>query len=393
MRGIEQRLDLLGKKGMVFGVERTRAILNGLGSPDDRLKIIHIAGTNGKGSTAEYIANILFAAGRNTGVYTSPAVYDIREQYRINGGDADENLLRDSFAAVLNTEAGREATRFEVETAAAVYAFAQAGCEYAVLECGMGGLSDATNAVNGKEIAVITSISLEHTKFLGDTVKKICAQKAGIIKNCPAVVSALQPPEVLEFFGQKGAIFPDIPQILNNNGTSFLYGGEEYALSMCGAAQPYNASLAIKAAEILKIDGRFYSAVQNAKLPGRNELINKNGATYWLDGAHNPASVAMLCQSLKGTRPTVIYGCLSDKDVDKCVKGLAAVAKRLIAVQPDSPRAMDIDRIYSTCKKYFCSAERADSVAEALEKADGSPVAVCGSFTLLKEAKQWIEKR
>lgn len=393
MRGIEQRLDLPGKKGMVFGVERTRAILNELGSPDEKLKIIHIAGTNGKGSTAEYIANILFASGKSVGVYTSPAVYGMQEQYRINNADTDESLLCDSFAAVLNTKAGREATRFEIETAAAVFAFAEAGCEYAVLECGMGGLADATNAVNAKEVAVITSISLEHTKFLGDTVKKICAQKAGIITNCPAVVSALQPPEALEFFIQKGAIFPDNPQILNEDGTSFLYGGEEYTLSMRGAAQPYNAALAIKTAEILKIDGRFYSAVQNAKLPGRNEIIIKNGATYWLDGAHNPASVAMLCESLKHTRPTVIYGCLSDKDVDKCVKMLAGVAVRLIAVQPDSPRAMDMEKIYSTCKKYFGSAERAGNVAEALDITDGSPVVVCGSFTLLKEAKQWIEKR
>ncbi len=389
----ERRLERLNKRGMDFGTERTRAILDELGSPDEKLKIIHVAGTNGKGSVTAYIGSIICSSGDKVGTFTSPAVYGVKEQYRINGKEVDSWVSEYCFNAVFATQAGKNATRFEVETAAALYMFARENCKYAVIECGMGGLYDATNAVNKKEIAVITSVSLEHTKYLGDTLEKICVQKAGIIKDCPAVVSSFQPPEVAESFKGRGAIFADEPEILNKDGTSFLYGGERYTLEMCGAAQPYNAALAFKVAELLKIDKRFYGAVGGVSLPGRNEIIKAGGKTYRLDGAHNPAGIAVLCKSLRGAYPEIIYGCLSDKDVGGCVKQLAEVAGSLTAVQSDSPRAMDIESIYAACKKYFNRAVCADGIAEALEKADGNFIVVCGSFTLLKEAKQWIEKR
>ena len=146
----------LSGRGMDFGTERTRKILNALDCPDKKLKIIHIAGTNGKGSVAEYITRILIAAGKKVGTFTSPAVFDYLEQFRINGEPIDKELYARAFGQAAKCANG--ATQFEVETAGALYAFALAGCEYAVVECGLGGTYDATNAIFRKEVAVIASI-------------------------------------------------------------------------------------------------------------------------------------------------------------------------------------------------------------------------------------------
>ncbi|MDE7453035.1 MAG: hypothetical protein K2N22_01350 [Clostridia bacterium] len=380
MNGIFEKINSTRSNGFNFGVERTRAILDGLQSPDKKLKIAHIAGTNGKGSTAEYLTEILIAAGKKTGTFTSPEVYGYFGQFRVNGKPLEEEFLADCFSRAYEIGSRIGATPFEIETAGALLAFAESGCEYCVLECGLGGLTDATNAVEKKEVAVITSISLEHTAYLGDTVEKICAQKAGIIKNCPAVVSSLQPEEAKRFFKKLGAIFAP---------------PSGYKLKMLGEAQPYNAGAAAKAAEILGIEQKFIKAgIENACLAGRLEVI-KTDRTYILDGAHNPQSFENLAAFLKnyGAKDnTVIFGCLSDKDADKCLALIKDCADGIIAVTPDSYRAMDGDKIYALCKKHFKNAERADGVRAALEKAVSGTVTVCGSFTLLKQARDRILK-
>lgn len=389
-------LDGLSVRGMDFGLERTRALLDGLGAPDKKLKIIHIAGTNGKGSTAEYLTQILLAAGKTVGTFTSPAVYDYFEQFRVNGKNIGENLFAEAFGAALNIADG--ATRFEVETAGALYAFALAGCEYAVVECGLGGLYDATNTICNKEIAVITSVSLEHTAILGGDLLSICRHKAGIIKNCPAVVNALQTGEALAYMRGKGAQIADKPiEIINSdiNGQAFTYGGKRFETQMAGIAQPYNAATAIEAARQLKIsENAIYAGVKAAKLYARLEVIKANGNIYILDGAHNPASFAPLADFLEsfGGADIAVYGILSDKDIDCNLFALKPHICKLYAVTPNSPRAMDAGKVKATCAKYNIPAEAYESVSAALERAQGT-VAVCGSFTILKEAREWIEKR
>lgn len=392
MKDILNRLAALDKRGMIFGTETERKMLNALGSPDKKLKIVHVAGTNGKGSTCAYLANILRLNGKRTGVYTSPAVFDFSEQYSCD--NLSGQILKDSFNAVLSLGECKNATRFEAETASAIYAFALAGAEYAVLECGMGGKYDATNAVGKKELAVITSVSLEHTAYLGKTLKEICAQKAGIIKNCPAVVSPYQAPEALSFFKGLGAKFPDPPEI--TEGSGFFYGGEYFECGIGGAVQPYNAALAIECAKTLGFNDTkiLQNAIKSTRLAGRFELLRARNRTFILDGAHNPSSIEELCKSLNGVKnPAIIYGCLSDKDIGNCVKPLAKISDKAVAVQPESPRAMNIEIIYKTLKTYFKQAERAASVSAALESLADENIVVCGSFTLLKEAKSWIEKR
>lgn len=384
-----ERLKTLSSKGIHAGTQVTRTILDNLGSPDKNLRIIHIAGTNGKGSTAEYITQILVAAGKRVGTFQSPAVYDYFEQFRIDGEPIKSGVLEKYFSEALTAADGLDATAFEVETAGVIHAFKSEGCEYAVLECGMGGRDDATNAVEKKELTVITSISLEHTAYLGNTLKEICENKAAIIKNCPAVVNALQDEEVLNYFKERGAVIANPVAV---------FAGKQYKLQMAGEYQPYNAACAIAAARLLKIDETsIYMGVNSAFLPARVQFFKAKNATYILDGAHNPAAFAPLAGVLKEEKRVkcVIFGCLSDKDADGNVRALAGTADRIIAVKPKSPRAMDIEKITAACRRYFKDVTKEESVERALAaaSANGEVVAVCGSFTILKEAKEWIEKR
>lgn len=388
----------LNKKGMVFGTQAERSLLDRLGSPDDGLKIIHIAGTNGKGSTAEYITRILVAAGVRTGTFTSPQVESYGDMFRVDGEPLEEDKLAAYLGAAYDAAQGG-ATAFEVETAAAIYAFFKEGCRYAVLECGLGGREDATNAVNKKEMAVITSIGLEHTAVLGNTLNSICSHKSGIIKNCPAVVCALQEEEVKSYFKSLGAIFADRQFKINDislGGVRFTYGGGEYFTPAYGAEQAYDAATAIEVALQLKIpQNAIHSGISRYNLAGRLQIIKSGGNTYILDGGHNPQAVKPLKALLSEFGPqntTLIYGSLSDKDIEGNLSILSGCANKVFAVRPNSPRAMDLNKILNTCRRFFGDVAPSASVSEALENAGGA-VAVCGSFTLIKEALDWINKR
>lgn len=369
----------LGKSGMNFGVERTRRLLDSLGCPDKKLKIIHVAGTNGKGSVAEYITQILIAAGKRTGTFTSPAVYDYFEQFQVDGKPIGGELYAEAFERALFCADG--ATQFEVETAGALYAFALAGCEYAVVECGLGGTYDATNAVINKEVAVITSIGLEHTAILGDSLADICRHKAGIIKNCPAIVSGYNPSEALKYFKSLGA----------------TVAGKFDNPPMCGEAQRYNAGLAAEAARLLKIDETsIYMGVNRARLGGRCEILpKKDGTVYVLDGAHNPAAFQPLAELIKDKYGTaeVVYGSLSDKNVRANLEIIKTFSSSVSLVPCDSPRNIDMKKLKEECVSLGICAGEFENIPAALENLHGKVIVVCGSFTLLREAKRWIEKR
>lgn len=372
-----------------FSTAPTRKILDGLGCPDNKLKIIHIAGTNGKGSTAEFFTRILIAAGKKTGTFTSPEVYSFYDQFRIDGTPLTSEVFGKYQAQALKFAEG--ASEFEINTATAISAFAGEGCEWAVIECGMGGKTDATNAILKKELAVITSISLEHTEYLGNTVEEICAQKAGIIKDCPAVINAYQIDEVKEFF--KDYKFADKIKAVREKW--FFYGDKVFNLKAAGLLQCFNAACAIEGARILGIDERAISeGVRSCYPRGRLEKFEIDGREYILDGAHNPAAFLPLKYYLSSRKfkRTVIFGCLGDKDIDGNLSGLDA--DEIIAVACPSPRARTLDDTFGHCRKFFGNmTRRAESVSKALDMADGDTVVVCGSFTTLKEALEWIEKR
>jgi dihydrofolate synthase/folylpolyglutamate synthase len=400
----ENIIDIIKKyevKGSKFGLERTRNLLNALGSPDDNLKIIHVAGTNGKGSLCEYVSQILLAAGKRVGTFTSPEVYCYGEKFKINCDQIPDEKLKEylSYVYTLSLKFEDKPTAFEIETATALYAFFKEGCEYAVVECGMGGLNDSTNAINKKQVAAITSVSLEHTAVLGKTISEICSQKAGIIKNCPAIVSAFQADEGLKFFSKLSVKFAgeglSVIKICED-GQEFLYDGESYKIKMFGLAQAYNASVAIEVARALGIKLPYIKAgLERAQLSGRIEKIKRGGTTYILDGSHNPASFAPLLECVQNSTlsKTLVFGCLSDKDVDSIAKMLGEQFKKSYVFAPPSYRAMDGQKIYGTFSKYIKDTTLCKSVSDALAKANDELVVVCGSFTLLKEAKEWIEKR
>ena len=369
-----------------FSTAPTRAILDALGSPDSKLKIIHIAGTNGKGSTAEFFTRILISAGKKTGTFCSPQVYSYYDQFKVNGNELAPEVFESYRARAERVSAG--ASEFEIDTAAAFSAFAEEGCEYAVVECGMGGLNDATNAILKKELAVITSISKEHTEYLGNTLTEICTQKAGIIKNCPAVINAHQSEEVKEFF--KGFLFADKIEKVFDGG--FIYDGKTFELSAAGCLQPYNAACAIEGARLLGIDeDSIFKGIKESKPRGRLERFEANGKTYILDGAHNPEAFEPLSNYLKDGKLTIIFGCLNDKDIDGNLSHLKA--DEIIAVRCPSPRTRSAEEVAAHCRQFFKNVKKAESVASALQKANAEEVVVCGSFTILREALEWIEKR
>lgn len=402
------------------GTAVTRKILDNLGSPDEALKIIHIAGSNGKGSTAEFFTQILIAAGKRVGTFTSPAVYDFYEQFRIDGKAMPEELAEKYFERAQSASEGLSPTDFELQTAGVLLAFKEEGCEYAVIECGMGGLNDATNAINRKELAVITSVTCEHIDYLGADIAGICAHKAGIIKNCPVVVNALQTDEVKKYFADLGATFAcrftDNAQSDNVSGdktsNEFWYAGRQYELSTYKYAQMYNAATAIEGAEILGIEQEaIFEGLRRALPLGRLEVIERGGKTYVLDGAHNPQAFEPLRAYLNGSSVnsdndpvqrakrfmrandvTVIYGCLKDKNVHGNLRCLEGLARQIIAVECPSLRTVGLEDTAMACKLHFPRVDVAESVSEALAKADTKTVVICGSFTILKEAKKWIEK-
>jgi dihydrofolate synthase/folylpolyglutamate synthase len=334
------------------------------------------------------------------GTFTSPEVYSYAEKFLVNGKPLEESKLKTylSEAYTIAQNMDDKPTAFEIETAAALYAFLKEGCEYAVVECGMGGLSDSTNAIHKKVLAVISSISLEHTSILGNTIPKICMQKAGIIKDCPAVVNGLQTEEAFAYFKKLGVKFAQGVKILSGNlrGQTFLYGGEEYSINMLGSAQAYNAATAIEAAKSLGIRNEVIGqGLKNTKLCGRVEVIEKDKATYILDGSHNPASFTPLTDVLKGDKrqKLLLFGCLSDKDINSAVKILSPYFSKAYVFAPDSYRAMEVNKIFAAFSGAFAQIEKFNGVESALERAQDELVVVCGSFTILKEAKEWIDKR
>jgi dihydrofolate synthase/folylpolyglutamate synthase len=337
---------------------------------------------------------------KRVGTFTSPEVYSYNENFCIDGIPlADEKLcptLQKAYDLAQTMQ--DKPTAFEIETAAALCLFAEEGCDYAVIECGMGGLNDSTNAIAQKEVAVVTSIGLEHTAILGDTIAKICAQKAGIFCGCPAVVSACQTQEAREFFSALSVRFAgDGIELLNSNssGQTFAYHGNSYQIHMIGTPQLYNAATAIEVAKILSLSQTaIEEGLSNTILLGRVERIERGDVTYVLDGSHNPQSFTPLLEwGRQNGVDSLIYGCLSDKDIESVASILCQLTCRIVVVSPPSYRAMGQEDMVQTMKRHFKVVQSEESIANALERAEGKHVVVCGSFTMLKEAKQWIEKR
>ena len=377
-------LDGARWNGAEPSLRRIRELLSALGDPQKGLKFVHIAGTNGKGSCAAMLASVLRVSGYRTGLYTSPYLYRFSERMQINGEQIPDEALASCVAAVRDKaeKMAEHPTEFELMTAAALLWFLRENCEIVVLETGLGGRFDATNAIEAPECSVIMNIGLDHTRILGDTVEKIAAEKAGIIKaGVPCVVYG-QDESVLAVFRARCAelssplTVTDFSAIVSEfdslEGQVFSYKGREYALSLLGAHQRRNAAVVIEAAKTLRDKGwridqdALEHGLYAAAWPGRFELCCDEPA-FIVDGGHNPQCAETVRESLlhyfPDTRRVLLLGVLRDKDAASMAAILDGAADEFVCAAPESERAVP-----------------AEELAEVL-RPFGKQVAVCGSVS------------
>lgn len=403
-------LHSYGRLSPTVDLHRIKTLLEGLGNPQNHLKFLHIAGTNGKGSTAAFCASALQEAGYKTGLFISPYVVRFTERIQINGKYIPEEL----FAAVMEKVKGvAEAApdnyvEFELLTAAAMEWFFRNGCDIVVLEAGIGGRLDATNAVMTTVVSVITSVSFDHTELLGDTLEKIALEKAQIIKSGGSVV--VYPEQSEEVFAairetaekkRAEVIIPDLMR-LRRREHFFTYKNNDYIIMLRGAHQTLNAVTAIEALDELACSG-FYKltrekialGLMKATMPARFETVNVKPPVV-LDGAHNPSGMESLAALLKsefgGVRVTAVVAMMKDKNAAESLKHLAGIVNKAIAVKVDNPRCMEAEDLRELLAGLGVMASAAPSVAEAVEAARGDPetdaVIVCGSLYLVSEARK-----
>ena len=409
------------QKGIVLGLDTMRHLMAKLNNPQDKVKFIQIAGTNGKGSTAAYLTSILSEAGIKVGRYTSPAVFSSTEQYFACGSCISENEYAQGMTAVAEAAAsldGETPTAFEQETALAFWYFAKKGCELAILEAGLGGDMDATNIVTTTVCSIITSISMDHCRILGNKISEIAAHKAGIIKPGAPVICIEQKEDAMEPI-RKAAKAADTPlyevhrdevrQIFSDKRESIVFFREfeNLHLKMLGSCQPENAALAVQAASVLSrsypIEKKhIYDGIEKTRWSGRFEL-HSGSPDIILDGAHNPDGIRRLRESVNqmfGAVPICyVCGVLADKDYEKEIEILFGRASKVLTVTPPSPRAMKSTDLKAAIKNRFqqlkvTSFDSEDGIEKAMEAATSqeNPVVVCGTLTILARVKEWMKR-
>ena len=425
-----------------LGLERIRDLLERLGRPQDRLRFVHIAGTNGKGSTGAYIASILKAAGYKTGWFSSPYIERFEERIRVNGQDiALDDLRRVTLevrehAEEMSVENGDHPTEFELMTAVALMHFAQVGCQIVVLEVGLGGKLDSTNVIDAPDVAVVCRIGLDHTAFLGNTISEVAAEKAGIIKAGSIVVSWPQGRDAMEVVRDAAdaagdaLICPDFAQLdvrpvrhpTQSEATSghpavmrpFTYKGAAYETSLLGTYQPQNAAVALEAVFALRVrgfaisDGAIRAGVSGTRWAGRFEVLPRptGKPTVVIDGGHNPQGAAVLASSLAdvfpGRKVVLLSGVMADKDYPAMLRTVLPAACGFVAVTPDNPRALGAADYAAAARRaaielpdvaedlpIFAAESYAEAVARAEELA-GPEGIICafGSLYSIHETKE-----
>lgn len=409
------------QKGIVLGLDTMRHLMAKLNNPQDKVKFIQVAGTNGKGSTAAYLTSILSEAGIKVGRYTSPAVFSSTEQYFACGSCISESEYAKGVTAVAEAAAsldGETPTAFEQETVLAFWYFAQKGCELAILEAGLGGDMDATNIVTTTVCSIITSISMDHCRILGNKISEIAAHKAGIIKPGAPVICIEQKEDAMEPIraAAKAADTPlyevhrdEVRQIFSDKRESIVFFREfeNLHLKMLGSCQPENAALAVQAASVLSrsypIEKKhIYDGIEKTRWGGRFEL-HSGSPDIILDGAHNPDGIRRLRESVNqmfGAVPICyVCGVLADKDYEKEIEILFGRASNVFTVTPPSPRAMKSTDLKAAIKKRFSqlkviSFDSEDGIEKAMEAAvsQNNPVVVCGTLTILARVKEWMKR-
>ncbi len=405
------------------GLDRVSELLRRMGNPQDKLRYIHVAGTNGKGSTCAMLSAILKAEGYKTGLFISPYITDFRERIQINNEPVSEETLTAAVEKTLplvNQLRGEGIiiTEFEYVNALEFYIHAEAKCDVVVLEVGMGGLLDCTNVILPPLCSVITAIGLDHTAILGDTVEAIAEQKCGILKKGSIAVTSKQDARamgVIESTAEKLGIpilkSEDIEvevKEISLKGSRFVYNNREITLPLAGDHQIENARTALAAVEAVRKEGlltisdsSIVEGMKNAVNPARLELLSENPVVL-LDGAHNPNGIealkAAIDRFLPDTPIICVMGMLADKDIDSSIALLDGLFERVFTVPIDNPRALSADDLAKKFENHakavqpFESREDAFDAAYALAKGTDSAVLICGSLYLAGEIRPYILK-
>lgn len=397
----------LTPRGIVPGLKTMELLCGALGNPQDKIKTIHIAGTNGKGSIGAFISSILRADGCSVGRYVSPAVTEYREIIRLDGeyiSESDYTGIISKVRRAVETaeQQGIYPTSFEAETAAAFLYFAEKGCDYALIECGMGGTLDATNVIKHPEAAVLASISMDHMRFLGNTLEEIAENKAGIIKSGIPVFSAKQKPAALEVIKRKcekeNAVLTSAaePEIINSdlNGTSFNYRSlKDLYISLAGVYQPLNAAAAVDLCIYLGMSG---DTIRKGLRDTKWALRFENGGNGWIyDGAHNEDAALHLRDTIErllaGKKLAYITGVFKDKAYDEILRLTAPLADTIYTVALPTDRSLSSAKLAETASKYCRNVIDAGTPEKAVRLcADKSydNVIVFGSLSFLAHIKK-----
>ncbi len=398
----------------VPGLERIGALCELLGNPQRKLKFVHIAGTNGKGSVCANLSAIAAAAGIKTGKYISPNLIRVNERISIDGVDiSDEALMRllakiEPLCSEVEKALGTAPTQFEIWCAVAFSYFAEAKCELVILEVGLGGELDATNIIDGNEIAIITRLGLDHTQYLGSTLSEVASAKCGIMKQeCryKTVITTSQESEAMEVintFAKKLGHTVSVPQptALGSSGMHeiFALDGETYTCGIAGEHQVENASLAIYAARALGIDIKYIKAgVAAAKNPARFELVCESPTVIY-DGGHNENGIEALVRSLQkyfgDTEKTVVFACMADKDIQGSLEMLNRGKTSFIFTEvKNNPRALGAYELKKRAEALGFSGDAYSDIGEAYEAAlqKNRLTVICGSLYLYKDLKEYLD--
>ena len=426
-------IENTGKFGSRLGLENVSRLLDILGNPHRELSIIHVAGTNGKGSTCSFINSMLIYQGYNVGLYTSPYLEEFNERIKINNVNISDEDLAQSVSRVSDaidqmTEEGCDhPTEFEIITACAFLYFRDRDVDFAVIEVGLGGRLDATN-VCIPLISAITSISMDHTEYLGDTLARIAFEKGGIIKDKRPVVLYQQSDEVesvissicsdrdSELFITENDKIEYISEEMSSQSVNLEVMGHFYSgveISLPGRHQARNLAVALSVLRLLEISSEIsqvdtealYRSIRETKWPGRMEVIKTEPLTI-IDGAHNPDGAAILSESvdryLVGKKINLVFGMLRDKDILSVAKLLAVKADRIIITEPESPRAASSAEVHGIILEALSGEDIPDiteipDIEEAVRQAqsmagDGEAVIYAGSLYMIGRVRSLLRK-
>lgn len=427
---IIDRIHEFNRFGMVLGLDRMEELLRRLGNPQDDLKVIHVAGTNGKGSVSKYLEEGLSACGYKMGLYTSPYIETFNERIRYAGADiSDEDLEYYGQKVVSAAEAmvadGLDSpTEFEVVTAIAFLYFAGRQADITILEVGLGGIGDSTNVVKSPLASVITSISYDHMAQLGSSLAEIAVNKAGIIKTgCPVIANVPQRDaakiiarkayamgsRLYDISGIRAAVSDETPFSQRVSMELYEKSYSDVEISMVGRHQVENLKTALATLEILRKSGAvkldreaLYEGLKRARQPGRFEVISEDPLVI-IDGAHNEAGAQALqetmVQHFAGKKILLVAGILADKEIDSIVKFLTKITDHIIVTEPDNPRKLAAEKLAEHVADFGVAAEAVSDVEAAVhrakELADGYDVILfAGSLYLIGDVRRlWRNER